>query len=216
MAKQDPSEVGRERLEGALTDVMHRFRSYFLGPGVNMAEDQVPLRSRDDFQAPLVTALGHTYGVRLISEQSRRKTSLPAVAVELSANVYADEFDLEDTREKLEAAYQPGCFEETVANFLTPEDEAYLGKSGPGLFASFFSFDVQRDLRLVEKTKHSASKVTGRYVDLILTMNYWIVPAKRPRLTKNPKLLASGVYLYCLRVFMAACRASLLGARGGR
>jgi hypothetical protein len=216
MVKEGPSEVGRERLERALTDVMHRFRSYFLGPGVNMAEEQVPLRSRDDFQAPLVTALGHTYGVRLTSEQSRRGGSLPDLAVELSANVYADEFDLEDTKKKLAAAYQPGCFEETLANFSTPEDEAHLGRSGPGLFASFFSFDVQRDLRLVEKTKHSASKVTGRYVDLILTMKYWIVPAKMPRLTKNPKLFACCVYLYCLRVFMAACRASLLGARSGR
>jgi len=216
MTKEGSSEVGRERLDRALTDVMHRFRSYFLGPGVNMAEEQVPLRSRDDFQAPLVTALGHTYGVRLISEQSRRRTSLPAVAVEVSANVYADEFDLEDTRKKLAAAYQPGCVEETLANFSTPEDKAHMGKSGPELFASFFSFDVQRDLRLVEKTKHSASKVTGRYVDLILSMRYWIVPAKRPRLTKNPKLFACCVYLYCLRVFMAGCRASLLGARGDR
>jgi hypothetical protein len=208
--------VGRERLEGALNDVMHRFRSYFLEPGVNMAEEQVPLRARDDFRAPLVTVMGHTYGVRLTSEEGRRRVGQSDVAVELSANVYSDEFDLEEAKRKLADAYQPGSFEEIVANFLTPEDEACLGRSRPEVFGSFFSFDLEQDLGLVEKTKHSASKVTGRYVDLILTMKYWIVPAKMPHLTKNPKLFGSSVYLYCLRVFMAACRASLLGKRGDR
>jgi len=216
MAKQSPSEVGRERLDSALNDVMHRFRGYFLAPGVNMAEEQVPLRTRDDFRAPLITVLGHTYGIRLISEESRRRASQPDLAVEVSANVYADEFDLKEAKRKLADAYQPGSFEEIVENFLTPEDKACLGTSRPEVFGSFFSFDLEQDLGLAEKTKHSASKVTGRYVDLILTMRYWIVPAKMARLKKSPKLFGAAVYLYCLRVFMAACRASLLGMPSGR
>jgi hypothetical protein len=216
VTKQNLSKAGRERLDGALNDVMRRFRDYFLGPGVNMAEEQVPLRTRDDFPAPLVTVLGHTYGVRLTSEEGRPRRSQSDLAVEVSANVYADEFDLEEARRKLAEAYQPGCFEEIVTNFLTPEDEECLGTSRPQVFASFFSFDLEQDLGLVEKTKHSASKVTGRYVDLILTMKYWIEPAKMARLTKKPELFGASVYLYCLRVFMAACRASLMGARGGR
>jgi hypothetical protein len=216
VAKQISSEVGRERLESALNDVMHRFRGYFLEPGVNMTEEQVPLRNRDEFPAPLVTVLGHTYGVRLTSGEGRRRVGQPELAVEVSANVYADEFDLNEARQKLADAYRPGSFEEIVANFLTPEDEAGLGTSRPEVFGSFFSFDLEQDLALVEKTKHSASKITGRYVDLILTMRYWIVPAKMARLTKNPQLFGSAVYLYCLRVFMAACRASLMGMRGGR
>jgi hypothetical protein len=216
MPKQSASDLSRERLETALADVMHRFRDYFIGPGVNMAEDHVPLRKRGDFGAPLVTVLGHTYGLRLVSEPGRRKASQAGLAVEVSANVYADEFDLDDTKAKLATAYQPGSFEPIVANFLTPEDEACLGKAGPEALASFFSFDVEHDLVLLEKTKSAASKVTGRYVDMILTMKYWIAPTKLSRLTKSPRLFASCVYLYCLRVFMAACRASLMGAPGGR
>jgi hypothetical protein len=208
MGMASSPEAGLERLEDALRGVMLRFREYFVGPGVNMAEEQVPLRDRDDFQAPLVTVLGHTYGIRLTRE--------PRLAVEVSANVYADEFDLQETQRRLAEIYQAGRFEDVVANFLSPEDESNLGRSQPAVFESFFSIDVERDLSLVEKAKSSASKVTGRYVDLILTMKYWIEPTKLPRLTRSPKLFASAVYLYCLRVFMAACRSSLLGVQGGR
>jgi len=71
---------------------MHRFRDFFTGQGMNMDPEGVPFRHREEFAAPLVTLHGYTYGVRLVGSEAAEGKG---VAVEVSANVYSDEFDLE-------------------------------------------------------------------------------------------------------------------------
>lgn len=201
----------KAKLDEALTGVMHRFRGFFIGPGMNMRPENVPFRHREDFGAPLVTVMGHTYGVRLILDEGKKTGS--KAAVEVSVNVYSDEFELEELKSKLAATYRPGRFEKPIENFMTSEDRALTEGQGPSLFASLFSFDVEGDLDLVEKEKETESKVTGKLVDTILRMKYWIRPDKLKTVAGNEDLLKAAVYLYCLRVFTVACRDSLLPRR---
>jgi hypothetical protein len=199
-----------ERLNQSLANVMTRFREYFIGPGVNMDEEHVPFRKREDFYSPLVTVMGHTYGVRIVQDARAEKTRKPGIAVEISVNVYTEEFDLETTKRKLEEAYRPGAYERPIANFITLDDPSVLRNEGARVLADFFNFDIDQDLDLVQKQKQSPSKVTGLYVDSVLRMKYWLEPKHMKRLVDDPKLFESAVYLYCLRVFMAACRESLM------
>ncbi len=199
-------EKALQTLNEALTEVMNRFRNFFIGPGVNMREEAVPFRQREEFVAPLVTVLGHTYGVRLLVGEN---PGSPPV-LEVSVNVYSDEFQPERFKQRLMEEYRPERVAQTIQNFMTVRDEAYLKKArDPLVFASFFELDFDRDLRVVRKEKKTASKVTGKMVDTILQVHYHIRPEALKLFLEDPKLFASAVYLYCLRVFTLAYRKSL-------
>ncbi len=198
-------EAVTKSLNEALTDVMTRFRNFFLA---HMNEDHVPFRHRKDFTAPLVTVMGHTYGARVVEKAaSRGRVSL---AVEVSANVYDDEFELERFESTIEGAHQPDRLKKTIENFLSPEDPDYVEKDGGTLLPSLFSCDFHRDLELTRKEKESPSKVTGRLVDIVLSMKYWIQPDQLDRLSGDLLLFKSAVYFYCLRSFVIAYHESLI------
>ncbi|MCS7313559.1 MAG: hypothetical protein NZ742_11720 [Acidobacteria bacterium] len=199
-------EKALQILNEALTEVMNRFRNFFIGPGVNMREEAVPFRQREEFVAPLVTVLGHTYGVRLLTAENPESPPI----VEVSVNVYSDEFQPARFKQRLVEEYRPERVAQTIQNFMTVRDEAYIKKSkDPLVFASFFELDFDRDLRIVRKEKKTASKVTGKMVDTILQVHYHIRPEALRLFMEDPKLFASAVYLYCLRVFTLAYRKSL-------
>lgn len=199
-------------LNEALAEVMNRFRNYFIGPGVNMREENVPFRHRDDFHAPLVTVMGHTYGVRIIQEETKgksKKKKQPQIGVEVSVNVYSNEFQLERFKKKLAEEYRPDKIERTIKNFMTPRDEIYTKEKGPLVFSEYFTYDLDRDLLIFKKEKKTESRITGLLIDTILAMRYWIRPEFVDLLLDDPKLFASAVYLYCLRIFTIAYRKSL-------
>ncbi len=191
----------KAKLDEALGEVMTRFRNFFLQ---NMDEDHVPFRHRDDFVAPLVTIMGHTYGARIVAGDS---TDL---AVEISANVYDDEFDLERFEARIEAAHQPERVKKTVKNFMSPDDPDYVGKKGHKRFPALFSCNYESDLVLDRKNKKSASKVTGKLVDTVLTLKYWIQPDQLAHVTEDLVFFKSAVYFYCLRTFVLAYHESLI------
>ena len=60
----DKKDLTIDKIDDVLINVMHRYRNFFLGPGINMDEYSVPLRSRPDFVAPLVTVMGYTFGLK--------------------------------------------------------------------------------------------------------------------------------------------------------
>lgn len=199
-------EVVIKGLNEGLRDVMTRFRACFLQ---HMSEDHVPFRKREDFVAPLVTVMGHTYGLRVVANGDATGGQTDC-AVEVSANVYDDEFELERFESTIEEAHEPERLKKTIGNFLAPEDPDYVRKEGHELFPSFFSCDFHRDLDLSRKDKKTPSRVTGRLVDTVLTMKYWILPDQIERLSSDPMLFKSAVYFYCLRSFVLAYHASLL------
>ena len=202
-------------LNEALAEVMNRFRNFFIGPGVNMREENVPFRHRDDFHAPLVTVMGHTYGVRLITEsdvegkKKKKKSKKEKIGVEVSVNVYSNEFQIERFKKRLKDEYNPQKIEKTIVNFMSPRDEIYAKDKGPLFFSEFFTYDLDNDLIIFQKKKKTASKITGMLIDTILAMRYWIRPEHLDTLTQDPKLFSSAVYLYCLRIFTIAYRKSL-------
>lgn len=189
-------------LEDGLAVVMHRFRDSFLGEGIHLSGDKVPLRERADFATPLVTVLGHTYGLRLAAAPNE---SLPAV--EASVNVYDDEFQLGRFKDVLSDIYEWSRVSRIIANFATPADELALGKD-PKRIQSLFHLDIDTGVEVVEKEKKTASVVTGRFVDRILHVRYGLETSQLERL-RDRDLFVSGVYLYCLRPFAAAYRKSL-------
>ncbi len=188
-------------LDDALVEVMTRFRNFFLQ---NMDENHVPFRHRDDFAAPLVTVMGHTYGARIVAGDS---TDL---AVEISANVYDDEFDLERFETRIEDAHETERLKKIIENFKSPEDPDYVVKEGYKKFPALFSCDYENDLVLDRKDKKSASKVTGKLVDTVLTLKYWIQPDQMAHISKDVVLFKSAVYFYCLRTFVLAYHGSLI------
>jgi hypothetical protein len=194
-------EIAKKNLEDALGDVMTRFRDFFLQ---HMNEDHVPFRHRDDFVAPLVTVMGHTYGARIVPGDSNE------FAVEISANVYDDEFDLERFETRIEAAHQPERVKKTVENFMSPDDPDYVAKKGYKKFPALFSCNYESDLELDRKDKKSASKVTGKLVDTVLTLKYWVDPEQLAHLAEDLVLFKSAVYFYCLRTFVLAYHESLI------
>jgi hypothetical protein len=131
-------------------------------------------------------------------------------AVEVSVNVYDDEFELERFKSRMEEAHQLSRIKRTIENFLSPEDPDYVKEDGHSLFPSLFSCDFQRDLTLARKDKKSPSRVTGQLVDTVLAMKYWIQPDRLERLSEDPLLFTSAVYFYCLRSFVLAYRESLI------
>jgi len=200
-------EQTAHKLDATLTDVMDRFRRSFLGEVVDLGEDHVQLRKRPDFVAPLVTVLGHTYGVRLIlgGDGSQRERD---PAVEVSVNVYDDEFELDRFKTQLTEIYEWDNVLKFIENFTTPDDNAVL-KYGLKHLMSNVLFRVDRDVDVVEKEKETPSKITGRLVDTVLSVRYWLESAYVERLVEDRALFVSWVYLYCLRPFGAAYRKSL-------
>lgn len=190
------NESVKVELERGLTTVMNRFHDSFLSEGVHLDEDKVRFRDRADFPTPLVTVLGHTYGLRLVG-----------AAVEASVNVYDDEFELHRFKEDLSGIYEWSHVSRIIANFSTPEDENALGGDHEQL-ASMFRLDAANDVEVVEKSKAVASVVTGRHVDRVLQVRYGLDETKVDP-SNHPERFVSGVYLYCLRPFAAAYRKSL-------
>lgn len=202
-----------DSFQQGLVTVMHRFRDSFLYEGVHFSEDKVPFRTRPDFAAPLVTVLGHTYGLRLVGRAGEPKPSAVS-AIEASVNVYDDEFRLERFQEDLRDIYAWSHVSRIIENFATPEDDAVIGEDRSAL-ESFFDLDVDRDVEVVEKDKKTASNVTGRLVDTILKVRYPLVEDRFERL-RDGALFVPAVYLYCLRPFAAAYRQSLASTPSGR
>jgi len=194
-------------LDDALAEVMDRFRRSFLGEVVDLGEGNVQFRKRPDFAAPLVTVLGHTYGARLIlgGDDSQEERD---PAVEVSVNVYDDEFELGRFKTMLTEIYQWDNVLRFIENFTTPDDNRVL-QYGLKHLMSDVLFRVDRDVDVVEKKKATPSKVTGRLVDTVLSVRYWLESAYVERLVEDRALFVSWVYLYCLRPFCAAYRKSL-------
>jgi hypothetical protein len=190
----------------AIVEVMARFRDFFTE---HMSQDHVPFRKRGDFETPLVTVMGYTFGIRLHVDEGKSKKSAKKTAVEVSSNVYDDAFDLDKFKSTMEETLQPPIIERTIENFRSAEEEKYIQKDGSSVFVSLFSYELDRDIELVEKEKQTASQVTGRYVDTILTMKYWIEPGNMERLSQDIPLFKSAVYLFCLRPFVLAYHKSL-------
>ena len=191
----------QEPLNNALKEVMLRFRSFFTD---HMSDDQVPLRYRHDFQVPLVMVMGYTYGVRLLSNDEKNEPGENGLALEVSANVYDDEFDLEHFKSKIEKVHQPPALKKTIAGFMSHSEVMDLQGNGTPSFISSFHYELERDIELVEKEKQNASKTTGRFVDRILRMKYRIRHDDVVRFLEDPRLFSSAVYLYCLRTFVLA------------
>lgn len=188
---------------------MRRFYDSFLGEDINLGEDKVRFRERPDFSAPLVTVLGHTYGLRLLAGSDNSNGCL----VETSVNVYDDEFELDQFKQGLNDIYEWSHVSRIIANFATPEDETAMGGSAERL-AALFRLDAERDVEVVEKSKKTASVVTGRLVDRVLQVRYGLVESELAR-PADLNLFSSGVYLYCVRPFAAAYRKSLTLAPPG-
>ncbi len=190
---------------------MHRFRDSFLGEGIRLSEDKVSLRERADFATPLVTVLGHTYGMRLAPGPNDSGETERLPVIEASVNVYDDEFQLGRFKDDLREIYDWSHVSRIIENFQTPEDETAIGGDPEQLLESLFHLDVDTDVDVVEKEKKTASIVTGRLVDRILRVRYRLQEGQSDRL-RNQDLFVSAVYLYCLRPFAGAYRKSLTPA----
>lgn len=182
---------------------MRRFHDSFLGEGINLGVDKVRFRERADFPTPLVTVLGHTYGLRLLAGSDDPSGCF----VEASVNVYDDEFELGDFIRDLSDIYTWSHVSRIIANFATPEDETAMGGDAERL-AALFRLDAERNVEVVEKSKNTASVVTGRLVDRVLQVRYRLDESQLAR-PVDRNLFPSGVYLYCVRPFAAAYRKSL-------
>ncbi len=191
-----------EKVDDVLVKVMHRYRNFFLGPGINMDEYSVPLRSRPDFVAPLVTVMGYTFGLKSYSSDGD-------VFVEVSGNVYSSGFNLdrfrERIREELSASVAPGI----MKNFAEDPDYQHVPDSNLYKYADLFEFSAENDVSIATKKKKEESKVTKKMEDVILQLKFRIKKKHLPDLMKNTEKLASAVYLYCLRLFVSAYRKSL-------
>jgi hypothetical protein len=195
-----------KRFNEAIAEVMTRFRDFFTE---HMNQDHVPFRQRNDFETPLVTVMGYTFGLRLQADQESSKKDTAKIAVEVSSNVYDDEFDLDRFKTTMEETLRPPVIQRTIENFMSPEEEKYIQADGTAAFVSLFSYELDRDINLVEKEKQTASQVTGRFVDTVLTMKYWMEPETVEEMSQDLELFKSAVYLFCLRTFVLAYHKSL-------
>ncbi|MCI0411912.1 hypothetical protein L0222_03815 [bacterium] len=191
-----------EKIDDVLIKVMHRYRNFFLGPGINMDEYSVPLRNRPDFVAPLVTVMGYTFGLKALKVESDHY-------IEVSGNVYAPGFNLDRFRERIKAELSSKNAANIMKNFAEDKDYRFVSDGELLEFAGYFDFSVDDDILLVTKTKKEESKVTKKMEDLILQQRFRIKKKYLNELLKSPDKFASGVYLYCLRLFVSAYRKSL-------
>jgi len=191
-----------ERIDAVLVQVMHRYRNFFLGPGINMDEYSVPLRTRPDFVAPLVTVMGYTFGLKALKVDSDHY-------IEVSGNVYASGFNLERFREKLKAELSPKIAPGIMKNFAEESDYEHVSDGGLYELAGYFDFDPVEYIQIATKMKKEESKVTRKMEDVILQQRFRIKKKYMNELLKSPAKFGSAVYLYCLRLFVSAYRKSL-------
>ena len=191
-----------EKIEEVLVQVMHRYRNFFLGPGINMDEYSVPLRTRPDFTAPLVTVMGYTFGLRSQKVDNDHY-------IEVSGNIYAPGFSLERFKERMKAEISPKMAGQIMKNFAEDQDLAFVEDGDLTQFGSYFDFSLEEDIRIATKKKKEESKVTKKMEDVILQQRFRIRKKYLPELLKSPQKFASAVYLYILRLFVSAYRKSL-------
>ena len=191
-----------EKIDDVLIKVMHRYRNFFLGPGINMDEYSVPLRNRPDFVAPLVTVMGYTFGLKALKINSDHY-------IEVSGNVYAPGFNLDRFRERIKAELSSKNAANIMKNFAEDKDYKFVSDGELLEFADYFDFSPEEDTLLVTKMKKEESKVTKKMEDLILQQRFRIKKKYLNELLKTPDKFVSGVYLYCLRLFVSAYRKSL-------
>jgi hypothetical protein len=195
-------EATLEKIDDVLIKVMHRYRNFFLGPGINMDEYSVPLRNRPDFVAPLVTVMGYTFGLKSLKVDNDHY-------IEVSGNVYASGFHVDRFREKIKAELSNKNAPNIMKNFAEDKDYKFVDDADLMEFADYFDFSPEEDISLATKKKKEESKVTKKMEDLILQQRFRIKKKYLPDLVKNPDKFASAVYLYCLRLFVSAYRKSL-------
>jgi hypothetical protein len=191
-----------DQIDEVLVQVMHRYRNFFLGPGINMDEYSVPLRTRPDFVAPLVTVMGYTFGLKSYKEEND-------LYIEVSGNVYASGFNLERFRERITEELSPKVAPGIMKNFAEDIDLQQIEGDTLYKFADFFEFSPEKDIQIATKKKKEESKVTKKMEDVILQQRFRIKKKHLSDLLKNPQKLASAIYLYCLRLFVSAYRKSL-------
>lgn len=191
-----------EKIDEVLVQVMHRYRNFFLGPGINMDEYSVPLRHRPDFVAPLVTVMGYTFGLKSYQTDND-------VFIEVSGNVYSSGFNLERFRERIRDELSSSVASGIMKNFAEDSDYQHASEGNLYKFADFFEFSADEDIQIATKKKKEESKVTKKMEDVILQQRFRIKKKYLSELLKNPQKLASAVYLYCLRLFVSAYRKSL-------
>jgi len=198
----EKKDATSERIDEVLVQVMHRYRNFFLGPGINMDEYSVPLRTRPDFVAPLVTVMGYTFGLKALKIETD-------YFIEVSGNVYASGFNLERFREKMKAELSPKIAPEIMKNFAEENDYEHVSDGDLFEFADYFDFDPAQHIQIATKVKKEESKITKKMEDVILQQRYRIKKKHVNDLLKSPDKFGSAVYLYCLRLFVSAYRKSL-------
>jgi hypothetical protein len=191
-----------EKIDEVLVQVMHRYRNFFLGPGINMDEYSVPLRHRPDFVAPLVTVMGYTFGLKGYQTDND-------VFIEVSGNVYSSGFNVERFRERIRDELSSSVATGIMKNFAEDPDYQHATDGNLYKFADFFEFSADQDIQIATKKKKEESKVTKKMEDVILQQRFRIKKKYLPDLLKHPEKLASAIYLYCLRLFVSAYRKSL-------
>jgi len=197
--KRDPT---LDKIDDVLIKVMHRYRDFFLGPGINMDEYSVPLRNRPDFVAPLVTVMGYTFGLKALKVETDHY-------IEVSGNVYATGFHLDRFREKIKGELSSKNAPQLMKNFAEDKDYKYVTDGDLMEFADYFDFSPDEDISLATKKKKEESKVTKKMEDVILQQRFRIKKKYLNELLKSPDKFSSAVYLYCLRIFVSAYRKSL-------
>lgn len=202
MDKMEKMEKRLQIINDALIEVMNRYRNFFLGPGVNLDPESVPFRQREDFYAPLVTALGHTYGLRAYEDQGD-------YIIEASVNVYGDEFNLVKYKGKLDEEFSETNAKRVMKNFLTEKDEVLLKNNDPYILTKYFEKIQTEDAEIITKPKKNQSKVTGMMIDRILQQKFRFRKESANEITKNPETLTTAIYLFCLRLFVSAYKKSL-------
>ena len=191
-----------DKIDDVLIKVMHRYRNFFLGPGINMDEYSVPLRNRPDFVAPLVTVMGYTFGLKSLKVETD-------LYIEVSGNVYSPGFNVDRFREKIKGDLNQKNAANIMKNFAEDNDYKFVSDGELLEFADYFDFSPEEDISLATKKKKEESKVTKKMEDLILQQRFRIKKKHLNDLIKNPDKFASAVYLYCLRLFVSAYRKSL-------
>lgn len=191
-----------EKVDDVLVKVMHRYRNFFLGPGINMDEYSVPLRNREDFVAPLVTVMGYTFGLKSLKIDND-------YYIEVSGNVYSSGFNIDRFRERIKEELSSKVAPEIMKNFADDKDYVHVEKGDLSEFADYFEFSPDGDVHLARKKKKEESKVTKKMEDVILQQRFKIKRKYMNELLKSPDKFATAVYLYVLRLFVSAYRKSL-------
>lgn len=191
-----------DKIDEVLIRVMHRYRNFFLGPGINMDEYSVPLRNRPDFVAPLVTVMGYTFGLKSLKIGNDHY-------IEVSGNVYAPGFHLDRFRERMKAEVSAKNAPHIMKNFAEDKDLKHVSAGDLMELADYFDFSPEEDILLETKKKKEESKVTKKMEDLILQQRFRIKKKYLNELLKEPDKFVTAVYLYCLRLFVSAYRKSL-------